>query len=190
MSSRVDAVNRVVLGLIGLLLVATGGLGLALGFGAYGNPPPRVLPEEVRAYPGQQPWFWWVVGAGCALLALLGLWWLLAQLRTDRVARLDLTTDDRNGLTVVHAAALSHAIENEAAKLRGVTHASARLRQKRGRRLTLAVSLADHADIAEIRRALEGPVLDHARQVLEDPDLPVDIELRPDASRSAGRGLR
>ena len=40
MSSRVDTANRAVLTLWGLLLLATGGLGLALGFGASGQAPP------------------------------------------------------------------------------------------------------------------------------------------------------
>jgi hypothetical protein len=57
MSSRVDTANRAVLTLWGLLLLAAGGLGLALGFGAFGQAPP-VLPEAVRSFAAEQPWFW------------------------------------------------------------------------------------------------------------------------------------
>jgi hypothetical protein len=52
------------------------------------------------------------------------------------------------------------------------------------------VDLTDYADIADVRNALEERVVGHARQAVDDPDLPVDIELRPGHSRSAGRGLR
>ena len=189
MNARVDAGNRVALTLLAVLLLVAGGLGLAKSFGAFGDPDQPVLPQGLRDVAGDQPWFWWAVAAGCLLLALLALRWLIAQLHTDRVARLDLTTDDRDGLTVCHAGALTDAVENEAETLRGVSAASAHLRDARGRRLTLGVDLTDYADIAEVRRALEDRVVDHARQAIADPALPVDIELRPGAARSGGRGL-
>jgi hypothetical protein len=86
---------------------------------------------------------------------------LLAQLHTDRIGRLDLTRDDREGRTVVHAGALTAAVEEEARSLRGVVGASARLVEDRARTLRLAV---------------------------DDPELPVDVELRP-GRRSGSRGL-
>ncbi len=105
------------------------------------------------------------------------------------MGRLDLTADERDGLTVVHGGALTDAVEDEATALRGVSGASAHLRDSHGRRLSLTVDLSDHADIAEVRDALEGRVVGHARQAVDDPDLPVDIELRPDRVRAAGRSL-
>ena len=189
MNARVDAGNRVALTLLAVLLLAAGGLGLALSFGAFGDPEQPLLSRDLRDFARDQPWFWWAVAVGCLLLALLALRWLIAQLHTDRVGRLDLTTDDRDGLTVVHARALTDAVENETETLRGVSGASAHLRDARGRRLTLSVDLTDYADIAEVRRALEDRVVDHARQAIADPSLPVDIELRPAAARSGGRGL-
>lgn len=188
MNSRVDTVNRVVLTLLGLVLLATGGLGLALSFGALGAAP-RLLPAAVRNYPAEQPWFWWAVAGACTIVALFALWWLFAQLHTNRVARLDLTGDDRDGQTLVHAGALTDAVENEATELRGVTSASAHLLDRHGRRLALAVDLADYADIAEVRAGLEDRVVAHARQATDDTSMPVDIELRPAASRRGGRGL-
>ncbi|WP_245820825.1 alkaline shock response membrane anchor protein AmaP [Geodermatophilus pulveris] len=182
-----DTANRTVLALLGLLLLGGGGVGLAAGFGAFGDPPP-VLPEQVRGLAGE-PWFWWAVAGGCLLVALLALRWLLAQLHTTRVSRLDLTRDDRDGRTVVHAGALTDAVEAEARSLRGVLGASARLVEDRVRTLRVAVELADHADVAEVRRVLEDRVVAHARQAVDDPDLPVDVELRP-GRRAGSRGLR
>jgi hypothetical protein len=188
MSRRVDTVNRTVLALLGLLLLGGGALGLAASYGVFGDPPP-VLPEPARRFEDQQPWFWWAVAGGCLLVALLALRWLLAQLHTDRIGRLDLTRDDREGRTVVHAGALTEAVEEEARSLRGVVGASARLVEDRARTLRLAVELADHADVAEVRRVLEDRVVAHARQAVDDPELPVDVELRP-GRRSGSRGLR
>ena len=188
MSRRVDTANRTVLTLLGLLLLGGGAVGLAASSGAFGDPPP-VLPVSARRFEDDQPWFWWAVAGAGLLIALLALRWLLAQLHTDRLSRLDLTRDDREGRTVVHAGALTDAVEDEATALRGVSGASAHLRDSRGRRLSLTVDLSDHADIAEVRDTLEGRVVSHARQAVDDPDLPVDIELRPDRVRAAGRDL-
>ena len=193
MSARVNRVNRTLLGLLGLLLLLAGGLGLALSAGAFGSAAPAdqpVLPSQARRFAEDQPWFWWAVAAACLLVSLLALRWLLAQLSTDRVGTVDLTTDDRDGLTTVHGGALTDAVEAEAQGVRGVTGASARLLDRGGRRLSLAVDLTDYADIAEVRRTVEDRVVAHARQAVDDPELPVDVELRPSASRSAGRGIR
>ncbi len=189
MSSRVNAANRTIAGLLGLLLLAAGGLGLAVSFGAFGNSRQPLLPQPMRDYATDQPWLWWAVAAVCLVLALLGLRWLLAQLHTDRLGRLDLTTDDRDGRTIVHTSALTDAVEAEVESLRGVSGASAHMLDRRGQRLTLAVDLTEYADIAELRHVLEDRVVGHARRAIDDPDLPVDIELRPGKARSAGRGV-
>ena len=60
MSRRVDTANRTVLALLGLLLLGGGAVGLAVSFGALGDPPP-VLPGSARRFEDQQPWFWWAV---------------------------------------------------------------------------------------------------------------------------------
>ncbi len=190
MSPRVNGVNRTVEAVLALLLLAAGGLGLALSFGAFGDRDQPLLPQTMREFAQDRPWFWWAVAAACLVLALLGLRWLLAQLRTDRIGRLDLETDDRDGLTTVHTSALADAVEADAAGLRGVAGASAYVLDRGGRRLSLAVDLTDYADIAEVRQGLEDRVVGHARQALDDPELPVDIELRLGRARSAGRGLR
>jgi hypothetical protein len=122
-------------------------------------------------------------------VALVGQSWLSAQLRTDRVGRLDLTSDDRDGLTVVHAGAVSDAVKTEARGIRGVAGASAHWRGQPTHRLVLGVDLTDYADIAEVHTRLEDGVVAHVRQALDDPALRVDIELRPGKARSAARAL-
>lgn len=189
MSARVNGVNRTVEALLGLVCLATGALGLAVSFGAIGDSEGPVLPQEMRDFAKLQPWFWWAAAAGCLLLSLLGLLWLLAQLRTDRVSRMDLTTDGREGLTTVHTRALADAVEAEVESVRGVAGASASVIDRGGRRLTVTVDLDEYADIPAIRRTLEERVVGHARQAIDDPDLPVDIELRPGKARARSHNV-
>lgn len=191
MNPRVDRLNRLVLGLLGLLVSGAGGLGLAAGAGAFpGHRDPEIFPGSVRTYARTTNWFWWAVAGACLIMALLALRWLLDQLRTERASRLDLTTDSREGVTMVHAGAITDAVAEEAEGLRGVTRASAGLLDRHGTKLTLTVDLADFADIAAVRNGLEGSVVAHARQVVDDSTLPVEIELRQGRGRSGDRGLR
>ncbi len=187
MSPRVNIVNRTVLLLLALLLIAAGVLGLILGFGGFGasRSTTAVLPVELRSFPADQPWFWWAVAAGCLLVALLGLWWLLAQLKTERIGRLDITTDDRAGSTTVHSSAITNAVEAEAQGIAGVSDATAHVRGESERRLVLSVDLDDNADLATVRAHLEQQTVPHLRRALDDPTFAVDIELRPGAKRSA-----
>jgi hypothetical protein len=190
MSPRANVVNRVVLTVLGVLLVAAGGLGLALGAGAFGdwrsNEP--VLPWEVATFPDEHPWFWWAVAAALLLVAVLAVLWLLIQLKTDRTTRLDRTTDAQDGYTRLHASALTDAVEDEALGVTGVTGASAALRERKGDRVFLRVDLADSANIAEVRTRLEDEVVAHLREAVGDPHFPVMIELRP-ASTTRQRSL-
>jgi hypothetical protein len=142
----------------------------------------------VRGFAASTPWFWWTVAGASLLLALLGLFWLVAQLRSDRRSLLDLTRDAADGTTTVHGAALTSAVVEEVERIRGVTGAGAGLRERRGGQLVLTVDLAETADIGAVREALEHTVA-HARQAVEDPTLPVDVQLRPGRSRGADRTL-
>ncbi len=191
MSRHSNVVNRVVLTVLGLLLLTAGGLGLALAVGAFGesradNP---VLPEEVRTFPDERPWFWWAVVGGLVLIAVLALLWLLSQLKTDRTTRLDLTTNARDGYTTLHASALTKAVEDEALGIPGVTGVSASVREHRAKHLFLRVELADSADIDEVRTRLENEVVAHLREGVGVPRFPVTIELRPGASETPQRLL-
>lgn len=191
MNNRPNVVNRVALTLLGLLLVAAGGLGLAVSVGAFGEERATepLLPEEVSTFPDDNPWFWWAVTGALLLIAMLALLWLLAQLRTDRTTRLDLTTNARDGYTTLHASALNHAVEDDALRIAGVTSASANVYEHRGRRVLLRVGLAESADIDEVRTRLERDVVAHLREGVTDTRLPVTIELRPGASKAPQRSV-
>ena len=190
MSSKVDATNRVVFALLGLLLLAAGSLGLAVALGAFGSGyrDSLVLPASVRSLPDDYPWFWWAVAGGCVVVALLALRWLLAQFHTDRTTRIDRTADARTGYTFVHAGALNDAAADDARTIAGVTDASAHVSHEPPR-LHLRVDLADYADLTVVRAQLEDQTVARVRQAMDDENFPVDIELRPGASRTPGRSV-
>jgi hypothetical protein len=191
MSTRADGANRIVLTLLGLLLIAAGCLGLALSLGAFGEwrTTYPVLPEEVRGFPDEQPWFWWAVAGVALLTALLALLWLMAQLRTDRVGRIDRTTDASEGYTTVHAGALTRAVEDETVGIAGVTSASAHVHDRPRLGLSLTVDMTDSVDIDTLRTRLEDDVVAHVREAVDDPQLPVEVELRPDVRRTPRRSV-
>lgn len=191
MNTHANVVNRVVLAVLGLLLLGAGGLGLALSLGAFGEAraDDPVLPEEVRTFPDGRTWFWWAVAGALLLIAVLALLWLLTQLKTDRITRLDLTTNAGEGYTTLHTSALTNAIEDETLSIPGVTSVSANVREHRGKHLFLRVELADSADIDGVRTRLENAVVPHLREGIDDPHFPVTIELRPGASKTPQRLL-
>lgn len=190
-SAAPDRVNRTVLFLLGLLLTVGSALGLAAGLGWLGTvrPTDPVVPAGAAAYVRDHAWVWWAIFALCLLLAWLGLRWLLAQLRTDRVTRVDLTTQARQGLTIVHGGAVADAVSAQAAGVPGVTAATAYLHGASPQRLHVAVDLLDRADLAEVRRTLERDLVRDARTALDEPTLPVDIELRLARAGSERRNL-
>ena len=180
-TARVNATNRVVLALIGLVLLAAGVGGLLLSFIliAHGTGLWLVVPDLVVEFATSTWWLPWAVAAAAVVVALLGLWWLLAQFRVDWPSQLDLTGDRPDGTTTLAVGALTDAVEDDAASIRGVTDASASLRSQPTRRLDLTVDLAAFADLGEVRRRLEQQTVARTRQVIDQPNLPIRIELRP-----------
>ena len=184
MSSSGNVINRVVLTALGLLLLAAGGLGLALSVGVFGawRATYPVLPQEVSTFPDGRPWFWWAVAGVLLLIAVLALAWLFVQLQTDRTTRLDRTTVAGDGYTTLHSSALTNAVEDEALGITGVTGVSANVHEHRGPRVYIRVEMNDSADVDEVRTRLENEVVAHLREGVGDPRFPVTIELRPGSS--------
>jgi hypothetical protein len=189
MNTSANVLNRVVLTVLGLLLLAAGGVGLALSAGAFGASRATypVLPQAVSTFPDTRPWFWWAVAGVLLLTSVLALRWLIAQLRTDRTTRLDRTTNAREGYTTLHASALTHAVEDEALGITGVTSATANVRERHAQHVFLRLGLAESADIGEVRGRLENEVVAHLREAVGAARFPVTSELRPGASRTPQR---
>ena len=91
--ARVNATNRTVLVLIGLVLLAVGVGGLLLSLDLIGAGTGRraIVPDLVAGFVLGTSWLPWAAAAAAVVVALLGLWWLLAQFRVDWPTQLDLT---------------------------------------------------------------------------------------------------
>jgi hypothetical protein len=181
MTTGVDRLNRVVLTMVGLVLSVSAVGGLALGMGAFGAQDARrsLLEPEVSGYVDRTPWFWWGVAVGCVIVVVLALSWMLAQVRTDRIRRVELAAGDPDRATVVHAGAVTEAVEQEVGSYVGVTSASARLRGLRARRLDLIVGVSPAADLTELSDRLQQQTAVNLRRVLDTQDLPVHVQLKP-----------
>ncbi|BFO20392.1 hypothetical protein SHKM778_67800 [Streptomyces sp. KM77-8] len=117
------AVNRVLLGIVGLVLVALGGSVLAIGLGA---PAPSwwlhdgrddvLLDDAERTRWRDEGWWWPVVIAVLAVLVLLALWWLVAVLRRRRLTEVLINTGDDEEASL-RGRALEQALEEEAGHL-------------------------------------------------------------------------
>ena len=188
MTTGVNRLNRVLLTVFGLVLSVGAVAGLALGAGAFGARAARrpLLEPEVSGYADRTPWFWWVVAVCSVIVALLALSWILVQARTDRLRRVELAVGELDGETVVHAGAVTEAVEQEVGSYLGVTGASARLRGKRACRLDLIVGVSPAADLAELRDRLQQRLVANLRQVLDAPGMPVHVQLRPTPEPARG----
>jgi hypothetical protein len=177
---RADTANRIVLAVLGLLLVAGAGAGLAAGLGAWGSVPADrpILDPRLRDFSERHGWLWAVVAAAGLVVAGLACRWLGGQLHTDRVRILELESDPRTGETTIPTSALTDAVATEIAGYRGVRHVTARtIGTAAHPRTVLHVELADRAPIGEVRRRIDDEAIAHLRTALQDPGLPVQLEL-------------
>ncbi|MFD8423834.1 alkaline shock response membrane anchor protein AmaP [Streptomyces sp. NPDC059466] len=173
-----STVNRLLLGLCGVLLLGGGLLILTAGFNLYHrlqiSPPagwPAVTTHDVllsnadRVRWSDQGWWWWAaVIAVLALAAILALTWLLAQLR-HRPGAVHLGGTPPPESVELRGRALGDAVASEARALSDVERADAHLTGKvSGPQLHVALTLTDDGLPAPALQALShGPVA-HARE--------------------------
>lgn len=178
-------VNRVLIGLAGLLLVAVGGAVLAAGAGLsvpswwpWEDSDDMLLDRARRERWHHHGWWWPTVIAGLAVLVLLALWWLLAQLRRARLAEILVDSGDGEG-ALLRGRAMETVLAGEAEALPGVARAQVTLH---GRRTTpaarVALLLEPHAAPAEALSRLTTEALAHARDSAGLAALPAEVRLR------------
>ncbi|MFE3096249.1 alkaline shock response membrane anchor protein AmaP [Streptomyces sp. NPDC059248] len=184
-------VNRVALGLAGVVLLAVGGAALAAGAGLsvpswwpwYG-PGDVPLSTADRDRWRSESWWWPVVIAALAVLVLLALWLLLAQLRRARLADVVVDTGSDGDIARVRGRALEQAMEAEAESLDGVARARIALRRRGGEpEARVRLKLEPHASPAGTLRALTAEAVEHARASTGLATLPTTTRLH--ASRHA-----
>lgn len=178
-------VNRILIGLAGLVLVCAGGAVLATGAGLpvpswwpwYG-PGDVLLSDADRARWREEGWWWPTVIAVLAVLVLLALWWLLAQVRRSRLAEVLVDSGDGDG-ALLRGRALESVMTAEAESLDGVSQAAVTLAGRRtAPKARLRLRLEPHAAPAETLTRLVGEVLTHAEQSTGLAPLPAEARLR------------
>lgn len=185
MSAVRAAVNRVLLGLAGLVLIALGGPVLAVGLGA---PAPSwwihdgrhdvLLSHAERTRWRDAGWWWPVVVAALAALVLLALWWLVVVVRRRRLAEVLVDTGDGEG-AVLRGRALESALAAEAGHPDGVEQARVRLGGRRGApRSRVRLLLAPHLDPGTALHDFTHGPLAHARESAGLASLPAEVRLK------------
>lgn len=178
-------VNRVLIGLVGLILVAAGGAVLAAGAGLsvpswwpWEGTDDVLLDRARRERWHHHGWWWPTVIAALAVLVLLTLWWLFAQLRRARLAEVLVDSGDGEG-ALLRGRAMETVLAGEAESLPGVARAQVTLH---GRRTTptarVALLLEPHAAPVEALSRLTSQALAHARDSAGLAALPAEVRLR------------
>jgi hypothetical protein len=182
--------NRVLLGLLGLVMLCGGLTVLAGGadiFRRWNLTPPDdwplttaqdvLIPRADQTGWTDQVWWWPTVIAALALVMLLALWWLLSQPRRHRARRL--SVEDTPEATIgVDDHVLNDALTADLEALPGVRRARARLSgpptPARARvSLTLEPDSAPDRALTELRAAVE-----RARRSIGWEELPTRAHLR------------
>lgn len=184
-----DRTNRTALTLLGLLLLAAGAGAMLASTGVLHAvlktkttlKNKTLFDNAISRYIGAHgSWLWAAVAAVCAVLAVLALLWLKALLlSTDRAGDLAVPGDRSHGVTVITASAITTALVAEVQTYRGVESAKARiLGDSHDPDVVLTVTTTRSADLARLRAHIETDALTHLRGALDNPALPVQLDLR------------
>ncbi|WP_329138594.1 alkaline shock response membrane anchor protein AmaP [Streptomyces sp. NBC_01476] len=188
---RRTTVNRILLALIGLVLLA---LGVAVLIGSldlqrhwdftlpsswpFDGPKDVLLSDHDRTRYRSDDWWWPVVIAALAVIFVIGLWWLLAQARTRRLRQLRIDSGDGQG-ALVRGRALESVLSAESEAYEGVEWAGAALVARHGTpQARLVLGLAPHATPVDVVAGLDAAVLAHARSSARLDELPTEARLR------------
>ncbi|MFD3535104.1 alkaline shock response membrane anchor protein AmaP [Streptomyces sp. NPDC058664] len=178
-------VNRVLLGLAGLLLVLVGGgvLAAALDLSVpswwpWSGPSDVLLTTADRQRWRDEGWWWPVVIAVLGLVVLLALWWLFVQFRRARLAEVAVESGDGEE-AVLRGRALEGVLEADAAAQEGVAKARVSLTGRRTAPRTRAVlHLEPYASPGDALSTLSTQALAHARTSTGLDSLPTEARLR------------
>ncbi|MEU1184813.1 alkaline shock response membrane anchor protein AmaP [Streptomyces sp. NPDC005820] len=185
-------VNRVLLGLVGLVLLAVGGAVLAVGLGVsppswwiHDGPHDVLLSTAERTKWRDETWWWPTVIAVLAVLVLLALWWLTSVLRRRRLAEVLVDTGDGAG-ALLRGRALQSVLASDAGNLEGVAHAEVHLTGRRDAPETrVRLRLEPHVDPGTALNDLATQSLAHARDSAALKRLPADVRLRAAKHKAA-----
>ena len=185
-----DRINRLVISLIGLIALVLGIGGLLAAAGVFGHifQHRRLVDNGFSRYVGDHGvWLWPAIAAVTFILVLLALLWLLRLLfSTDRAGGITVATrrrdkqdeDTVSGKTTMTANALPQAVTTEIETYHGVSNAKARIiGDPTTPTLAIEITASRRANLPALIQRIEGEAIAHARQALEQPDLPVKLDI-------------
>jgi hypothetical protein len=177
-----ERLNRVLLTILGVLLVAAGIYTLLRSWGALGDAAaddPLFTPAARNWVDRNQGWFWPVMAGLSTLIALLAVRWLIAQLRTDRPGSSDLAWSTPSGRTRIQAGAIADAVSDDIESDPGVERAVVRMvGDEEHPELHLYLDARDDASLAELRDHLETGAIPRLRSALELDDVAAHARFR------------
>lgn len=181
----IKTVNRVLLGLAGLVLVVVGGAVLATGLGLsvpswwpWDGTDDVLLSKADRTRWRDEGWWWPTVIAVLAVLVVLALWWLLAQLRRGRLSEVLVDSGDGEG-ALLRGRALESVLGTEAGALDGVSAAKVTLTGRRtAPRAGVRLLMEPHVSPGLALRGLSEGALTHARTSAGLDELPAEVRLK------------
>lgn len=195
MRQTAATLNRVWLGIIGIVLLLLGLMGLMIATGLGG----RLLPDLGTIMPSRSGQ---IVGApvttylsrpgGAAVLALiglvvlvLGLAWIGAQVPRKPAGKpFRLHDEPAGGLTTCDPDVIADAVQREVEDLPDVAKASALLRGTASLpELHLRVTASDQADLVALLERLEHEVVTHVATALDTPIERLTVALEVDRAR-------
>jgi hypothetical protein len=182
-----DRLNRTVLTLLAVALLAAGAYGLARGYGAFGDARAAepILDDDVRSFVTRNADWFWPLAAVCSILAAwIGLRWLLAQFVTPSVTHLPVRADGP-GRTELSVHGATAALAREIGEYAGVRSSKARMVSDHPPEVEITVDVHDDADVPAVRRRIEEHALPRFRTALELPNLQARIHVR--LAEPAGR---
>ncbi len=184
-----DRINRSVLTLFAVLLIAAGAAAGAASLGLFGTATKhRILLHHALGdfYSRHGDWLWPVTALVTLLIMLAAVRWLLTLLfTTDRAGDLRIA-DGGPGRTTLAPGALTEAVVEEIESYRGVDSARARLiGDPTNPQLVVTATLEDSADLPALRRRIQTGALTYARAALDRPDLATQLDLTVTTKRSS-----
>ncbi|WP_410599673.1 alkaline shock response membrane anchor protein AmaP [Amycolatopsis sp. lyj-90] len=176
--NRPARLNRTVLALFGLVLIAAGAFALLTHFGTV-----TVLrPESALVAGTSQPptWTLYVTAAAAVVLGLFLLRWLIAQLtRKPKTHTWHFETDPAAGRTELAASTAIEPFVAEVTTYPGVHAAHATLAGTRDTpAVALVISAEQDGDLTDIRHRIDTDGLPRLRRALDLDTLPATVEFR------------
>ncbi|MGH3566942.1 MAG: alkaline shock response membrane anchor protein AmaP [Pseudonocardia sp.] len=185
-TNRPAALNRTLLAVIGLILLAAGAFGLLLGLGVLRGVLPGLDPAAPLIPPGVgvQGWVPYATIVAATLIGLLCLRWLLAQaLRRPTTGTWRLHHDPARGTTLLAADTVADAVAADIEAYPGVSKASAVLTGTRARpTLHLDVTTEENIPVTALRDRIAGHALPRLCRALGRDTVPAELLLRIDTA--------